>query len=72
MNRRLYNNRSFVETAIYRVLVMIYGIQTILFYRLNQGSDPLSIICMRQWQRVLVKMWLLVVNFHPYSQDDAS
>jgi hypothetical protein len=43
MNRRLYNNRSFVLTAIYRVLVMIYGIQTILFYRLNQGSDPLLI-----------------------------
>jgi hypothetical protein len=24
MNRRLYNNHSFVETAIYRVFVMIY------------------------------------------------
>ncbi|MEH2087856.1 hypothetical protein [Nostoc sp.] len=26
MNRRLYNNQSFVETAIYRVFVMIYRI----------------------------------------------
>ena len=25
MNRRLYNNQSFVETAIYRVFVMIYS-----------------------------------------------
>ena len=26
MNRRLYNNRSFVETAIYRVFMIIYRI----------------------------------------------
>ncbi|MBN3959381.1 hypothetical protein [Nostoc sp. NMS8] len=26
MNRRLYNNLSFVETAIYRIFVMIYRI----------------------------------------------
>ncbi|MEH2090054.1 MAG: hypothetical protein V7K61_25625 [Nostoc sp.] len=26
MNRRLYNNQSFLETAIYRVFVMIYRI----------------------------------------------
>ncbi|WP_190240933.1 hypothetical protein [Nostoc sp. 'Peltigera membranacea cyanobiont' 210A] len=26
MNRRLYNNQFFVETAIYRVFVMIYRI----------------------------------------------
>ncbi|MEH2450092.1 hypothetical protein [Nostoc sp.] len=28
MNRRLYNNQSFVETAIYRVFVMIYRVFT--------------------------------------------
>ncbi|WP_179065746.1 hypothetical protein [Nostoc sp. C052] len=26
MNRRLYNNQSFVETAIYRVFVTIYRV----------------------------------------------
>ncbi|MEH1895019.1 MAG: hypothetical protein V7K94_06750 [Nostoc sp.] len=29
MNRRLYNNQSFVETAIYRVFVMVYRVFTI-------------------------------------------
>ncbi|QFS45733.1 hypothetical protein GXM_03210 [Nostoc sphaeroides CCNUC1] len=26
MDRRLYNNQSFVETAIYRIFVMIYRV----------------------------------------------
>ncbi|MEH2308091.1 hypothetical protein [Nostoc sp.] len=35
MNRRLYNNRSFVETAIYRVFVIIYRI----FSELNHTTN---------------------------------
>ncbi|MBG1262064.1 hypothetical protein [Nostoc commune] len=49
-----------------------YNLRIILFESLNQGSDPLFIIYIRQWEGVLVKTCLLVINFHPYSQDDAS
>jgi hypothetical protein len=31
MNRRLYNNQSFVETAIYRVLGMIYRVLGMIY-----------------------------------------
>jgi hypothetical protein len=31
MNRRLYNNQSFVETAIYRVFLMIYRVFLMIY-----------------------------------------
>ncbi|MEH2209472.1 MAG: hypothetical protein V7K84_02390 [Nostoc sp.] len=32
MNRRLYNNQFFVETAIYRVFVFVMDVSHILFW----------------------------------------
>ncbi|OYE01809.1 hypothetical protein CDG79_27545 [Nostoc sp. 'Peltigera membranacea cyanobiont' 232] len=49
-----------------------YELRKILFYRLNQGYDPPFIICIRQWEGVLVKTRLFVTDSQPYSQDDAS
>ncbi|MEH2222183.1 hypothetical protein [Nostoc sp.] len=39
MNRRLYNNQSFVETAIYRVFVMIYRIFSDLKFSLKKFNQ---------------------------------
>ncbi|MEH2090024.1 MAG: hypothetical protein V7K61_25475 [Nostoc sp.] len=40
MNRRLYNNQSFVETAIYRVFVMIYRIFVIYHFHQKTLTEP--------------------------------
>lgn len=44
MNRRLYNNQSFVETAIYRVFVMIYRILAIYNSHQKTLTKPYSYI----------------------------
>ncbi|MEI1375695.1 hypothetical protein PQG02_03105 [Nostoc sp. UHCC 0926] len=40
MNRRLYNNQSFVETAIYRVFVMIYRVFTSENFHQKTLTEP--------------------------------
>gem|GEM_PF-2188335 len=40
MNRRLYNNKSFVLTAIYRVFMMIYRVFMIYNFHRKTLTEP--------------------------------
>ncbi|MEH1769917.1 hypothetical protein [Nostoc sp.] len=43
MNRRLYNNQSFVETAIYRVFAIIYRVFVIYNFHQKTLTDGKSL-----------------------------